>query len=71
MTPSRRASSDDRLLGSLETEIAGEQFYDAEIALGDEVHLEREPENSHDPNAIRVGRRRGARPGRGVTDIDD
>lgn len=45
---------EERLLGSIFTEIAGRSYYDAPIGPGEEARFEREPENSHDPNAIRV-----------------
>jgi len=45
---------DDQLLGEFETRIAGMQYYDASVALGEEVNLEREPENPHDRWSIRV-----------------
>ncbi len=39
-------------LGEIETEIAG--MHDAGIRPGEQLNLEREPGNAHDPNAIRV-----------------
>ena len=41
-------------LGSVFTDIAGMQYYDAGVQPGDRVQLEREPRNKHDKNAIRV-----------------
>ncbi len=41
-------------LGTIETEIAGTQYHDAVVRPGETVHLEREPRNPHDPNAIRI-----------------
>jgi len=42
------------LLGEVFTEIAGIQYYEADVSPGDKVQLEREPDNKHDKNAIRV-----------------
>lgn len=44
----------DRYLGTIETEIVGMQYHDAVARPGDPVHLEREPDNQYDGNAIRV-----------------
>jgi hypothetical protein len=43
-----------RDLGPLITRIAGPQFYDAQAAPGEEIYLERDPDNRHDPNAFRL-----------------
>jgi len=43
-----------QLLGEIETHIVGGQYHDATVRPGEHVSLEREPENEHDPNAIRV-----------------
>ena len=40
--------------GEIDTEIVGGQYYDAAIQAGERVNLEREPENEHDNQAIRV-----------------
>jgi SWI/SNF-related matrix-associated actin-dependent regulator of chromatin subfamily A3 len=50
----RRAASTTTFLGSVFTEIAGMQYYEADVESGEKVQLEREPENEHDKNAIRV-----------------
>lgn len=44
----------EQLLGEIETRIVGMQYYDAAVNPGDAVHLEREPNNKHDANAMRV-----------------
>ena len=44
----------ERLLGEIETCIVGMEYYEDSIAPGEEVNLEREPENPHDAHAIRV-----------------
>lgn len=41
-------------IGSIFTQLAGGQFYDAHLDPGERIHLEREPDNPHDRNAIRV-----------------
>ena len=43
-----------KLLGEIFTEIAGKQYYEADIKPGEKIQLEREPDNQHDKNAIRV-----------------
>jgi SWI/SNF-related matrix-associated actin-dependent regulator of chromatin subfamily A3 len=43
-----------QLLGEIETHIAGRQYREASVEPGEHVNLEREPENEHDGNAIRV-----------------
>ena len=50
-TPKR---PDEQLLGEIETRIAGMQYYEAAVQPGQQVNLEREPENPHDPCSIRV-----------------
>ena len=44
----------ERFLGVIETEIAGIQYHDGEVGLGEPVGLVREPDNPHDRHAIRV-----------------
>ena len=44
-------------LGEIRTEVVGMQYYDGTLRPGEPVHLEREPDNAHDPNAIRVENR--------------
>jgi hypothetical protein len=41
-------------LGEIETEIVGMQYHKAKIQPGEQVNLERKPENARDPRAIRV-----------------
>jgi hypothetical protein len=41
-------------LGEIDTEIVGRHHYPAALQPGEHVNLEREPENPHDKNAIRV-----------------
>jgi len=53
----RRASS-VKFLGEVFAEIAGKQYYEAEVHPGEKVQLEREPDNRHDENAIRVENRK-------------
>ncbi len=43
-----------RDLGPLTTRIAGPQFYEAQAAPGEEIYLERDPDNRHDANAFRL-----------------
>jgi len=47
-------SPTEQLLGEIETRIVGMQYYETAVAPGEQVNLEREPENSHDAHAIRV-----------------
>ena len=49
-----KSASKPTFLGSVFTEIAGMQYYEAGVEPGEKVQLEREPENEHDANAIRV-----------------
>ena len=44
----------EQLLGELKTFIVGMQYYEAEVNPGEVVNLEREPDNPHDANSIRV-----------------
>jgi len=44
-------------LGRIRTSIVGTQYHDGQVHPGEAVHIEREPENSHDSNAIRVENR--------------
>lgn len=52
--PRRRRPPSMTFLGEVFTEIAGGQYYEAEVKPGEKIQLEREPDNSHDKNAIRV-----------------
>jgi hypothetical protein len=45
---------EEQLLGEIETEITGIQHHDAVVHPGEQVSLERKPENTDDKNAIRV-----------------
>ena len=47
-------SSQDKCLGEIHTRIAGMQFVDGEVQAGEIVYLERDFQNQHDRNAIRV-----------------
>ncbi|HUT62209.1 MAG TPA: HIRAN domain-containing protein, partial [Phycisphaerae bacterium] len=49
----KKRESQEELLGKLVTEVVGLQHYTARIGVG-EGHFEREPDNAHDHNAIRV-----------------
>jgi hypothetical protein len=44
----------DELLGTINSQIVGIQYYDDEVKGGEKVYFEREPDNDHDKNAIRV-----------------
>ncbi len=44
-------------LGTLDSSVVGLQYHHARAVPGEEVYLEREPENSHDPRAVRVDNR--------------
>ena len=48
---------EEQLLGEIEARIVGMQYYEAELEPGEQVSLEREPDNSHDELAIRVENR--------------
>lgn len=50
----RKLSDDSKYLGSVFAEIAGMQYYEAGVSPGERVQLEREPDNEHDRNAIRI-----------------
>lgn len=50
----RRRAPATEFLGEIFTEIAGIQYYEADLRPGDKVQLEREPDNQHDNNAIRI-----------------
>lgn len=51
-TPRKRPQP--QLLGEIETEIVGLQYYETKLEPGEYVSLERELDNPHDPSAIRV-----------------
>ena len=51
---SRNLKRTDQLLGTLDLRIVGTQYCSAEVAVGENLHLEREHDNQYDPNAIRV-----------------
>jgi hypothetical protein len=42
------------LLGTIETVIAGRQHYGVRVTRGEALQFEREPDNTHDRNAVRV-----------------
>ena len=44
----------EQLLGEIEARITGMQYYEADVAPGEQINLEREPDNPHDENSIRV-----------------
>jgi hypothetical protein len=44
----------EKLLGSIKSQIVGIQYYDNEVKSGEKIFFEREPDNDHDKNAIRV-----------------
>jgi len=46
--------SEEQLLGEIETRIVGMLYYNSGVQPGEQVNLEREPENPHDGRAIRV-----------------
>ena len=41
----KRRAPATRLLGEIFTEIAGMQYYEADLGPGEKTHLEREPDN--------------------------
>ena len=45
---------EEEWLGDIRTVIAGSQFCDADAEPGDNLSLEREPDNPHDSHAIRI-----------------
>jgi len=47
-------SKSDKYLGDIRTRIVGRQYYDGQVRLEEDISLEREPDNEHDPNAIGV-----------------
>ena len=44
----------ETLLGILDSAVVGLQYHHGKAIPGEEVYLEREPENTHDPRAVRV-----------------
>ena len=50
----KRRWKGEKLLGEFETFVVGLQYHDAVIRPGEGVNLEREPDNPHDANSIRV-----------------
>ncbi|HQH66785.1 MAG TPA: HIRAN domain-containing protein [Candidatus Hydrogenedentes bacterium] len=50
----KTTSENEVLLGEITVTLAGTQYCDAAAEAGDKVHFEREPDNTHDRNAIRV-----------------
>jgi hypothetical protein len=55
--PNLPQSTDVQLLGELQTEVVGTSDNDLAVQPGEQVNLERETENAHDTNAIRVENR--------------
>ena len=53
----------EQFMGEIETEIVAMQYHHAHVAPGERVSLEREPDNAHDPRAIRVENARFKRVG--------
>ncbi|HOF39591.1 MAG TPA: HIRAN domain-containing protein, partial [Candidatus Hydrogenedentes bacterium] len=51
---SKKTCQHEVLLGEIEVNLAGMQYCRAHPALGEKVHFEREPDNTHDRKAIRV-----------------
>ena len=50
-----KAAQNEQILGEIETRIVGMQYHnDANLNPGERVNLDREPENSHDNQALRV-----------------
>ena len=47
-------SSKEKHLGTIKSQIVGIQYCDDEAKSGEKIFFEREPDNSHDKNAIRV-----------------
>jgi hypothetical protein len=58
-TPPRRR----HLAATLDSEVVGRRYYPCSIATGEALRLCREPENPHDPNAIRVETLTGVKAG--------
>jgi hypothetical protein len=48
------AKRDEQSIGSIETSIAGTQYTEARALPEEPVYLERDADNRHDSNAIRV-----------------
>jgi hypothetical protein len=44
----------EKHLGTIKSQIVGIQYYDDEVKGGEKIFFEREPDNDHDKNAIRV-----------------
>mgnify|MGYP003983970555 CR=1 FL=1 len=44
----------EKLLGNITSQIVGIQYYDDGVKGGEKIFFEREPDNDHDKNAIRV-----------------
>ncbi len=54
MKTRKTAKAKNHYLGRIEAHLAGTQYCDAQLRPGEEFSLEREPDNTHDSNAIRV-----------------
>jgi hypothetical protein len=44
--------TNEKSLGTIQSEIVGFQYYDDEVKTSEKIILEREPDNDHDPNAM-------------------
>ena len=53
----KQTNAPERFLGEVESVIAGAQYQEATANRGEDVYLEREPDNRHDANAVRVANR--------------
>ena len=49
-----RVGQTEELLGEIDAQIVGMQYYKAEVKPGEQVNLEREPDNTYDQWAVRV-----------------
>jgi len=50
----RKSAAEEQLLGELEMRIAGTQYHETDVQPGEQISLEREPDNPHDEHAIVV-----------------
>jgi hypothetical protein len=54
MTSHTTKRGEEQFLGEIQTEIAGTTDHKSRVRAGEAMRLRREPDNQHDPNAIRV-----------------
>lgn len=54
MTSQTTKRGEEQFLGEIQTEIAGTTHHKARVRAGETTRLQREPDNQHDPHAIRV-----------------